>query len=195
MNVRSVEFTGSFGYPHPLPKEARPEVALFGRSNVGKSSLINTLLGRRGVARISKTPGKTRTANFFLINERFFFVDMPGYGYAKVSKAEISRWTKIFEQYLVEEGRNNALIQIIDIRHDPTAQDVESVRRMTASGRPLCLVFNKSDKVKRGGANRAITSALRILDVPPETAVIPFSSVNGEGKGPLWRWIEETLSI
>jgi len=195
MNVRSVEFTGSFGYPHPLPKEVRPEVALFGRSNVGKSSLINTLLGRRGVARISKTPGKTRTANFFLINERFFFVDMPGYGYAKVSKAEISRWTKIFEQYLVEEGRNNALIQIVDIRHDPTAQDVESVRRMAASGRPLCLVFNKSDKVKRGGANRAIASALRILDVPPETAVIPFSSVNGEGRGALWHWIEETLSV
>jgi GTP-binding protein len=195
MNVRSVEFTGSFGYPHPLPKEARPEVAFFGRSNVGKSSLINTLLGRRGVARISKTPGKTRTANFFLINKNFFFVDMPGYGYAKVSKAEISRFTKLFEQYLAEEGRNSALIQIIDIRHDPTPLDVDSVRRMGASGRPLCLVFNKSDKVKRGGANQAIVTALRILDVPPETAVIPFSSVSGEGKSQLWGWIEETLSI
>jgi len=195
MNVRSVDFTGSFGYPHPLPREVRPEVAFFGRSNVGKSSLINTLLGRKGVARISKTPGKTRTANFFLINKRFNFVDMPGYGYAKVSKSEISRFTRLFDQYLSDDGRENALIQIVDIRHDPTPQDVESVQRMSASGRPLCLVFNKSDKVKRGGANRAIASALKILDVPPETAVIPFSSVNGEGKGPLWDWIEEALSI
>ena len=195
MNVRSVEFTGSFGYPHPLPREARPEVALFGRSNVGKSSLINTLLGRRGVARISKTPGKTRTANFFLINHRFYFVDMPGYGYAKVSKAEIARFTMLFEQYLSEEGRSNALIQIIDIRHDPTPQDVESVRRMSAAGRPLCLVFNKSDKVARGGVDRAIISSLKQLDVPPDTAVIPFSSVTGEGKGQLWGWIEETLAV
>ena len=137
MKVREVEFIGSFGYPHKLPREQRPEVAVFGRSNVGKSSLLNTLLGRHGVARISKTPGKTRSANFFKINDRFFVVDMPGYGFARASKAEIARWTKIFNQYVDDTERNNALIQLIDIRHDPTAADVENARRLSRTGRPL----------------------------------------------------------
>ena len=95
-------------------------MAFVGRSNVGKSSLINTLLNRRGVARISKTPGKTRSANFFRINDRFHFVDMPGYGYAKVSKSEKERWMKIYEQYISDTTRKNALVQLLDIRHDPT---------------------------------------------------------------------------
>jgi GTP-binding protein len=195
MKIKTVSYVGSFGYPHRLPREQRPEVAMFGRSNVGKSSLINTLLGRRGIARISKTPGKTRTANFFLINERFFLVDMPGYGYAKVAKGEKERWTKLFDQYLGDDARSNALVQLIDIRHEPTGQDVESVARLVASGRPLCLAFNKSDKVKRGASSRSIAAALRVLDVPPETAVIPFSSVSGEGRAELWTWISDALAL
>ena len=106
MKVHSVEFVGSFGYPHKLPRDPRPEVTLFGRSNVGKSSLINTLLGRKGVARISKTPGKTRSANFFIINERFYLVDMPGYGFARASRPEIGRWTKICLLYTSPSPRD-----------------------------------------------------------------------------------------
>lgn len=195
MKITSVEFIGSFGYPHKLPREARPEVAFFGRSNVGKSSLINTLLHRRGVARISKTPGKTRTANFFRINDRFHLVDMPGYGYAKVSKAEKERWTKIYEQYVSDQTRRNALIQLLDMRHDPTDADRESVVRLSAASRPICLVFNKSDKVKSSQADRRIREILSRLDAAPGAVVIPFSSVSGEGKNDLWSWIEDVLSL
>lgn len=195
MKVTSVEFVGSFGYPHKLPREARPEVAFFGRSNVGKSSLINTLLGRRGVARISKTPGKTRSANFFRINERFHFVDMPGYGYAKAPKTEIARWTKIYDQYVSDDTRRNALVQILDIRHDPTEADRESVTRLTASGRVLCLVFNKSDKVKSSQLERRIGQILAHLEADSRTVVIPFSSVSGRGKRELWGWITDVLSL
>jgi len=195
MKVREVEFIGSFGYPHKLPREQRPEVAVFGRSNVGKSSLLNTLLGRHGVARISKTPGKTRSANFFKINDRFFVVDMPGYGFARASKAEIARWTKIFNQYVDDTERNNALIQLIDIRHDPTAADVENARRLSRTGRPLCLVFNKADKVKSSQLNRRIGDSLAKMEVDGTAAVIPFSSVSGVGKRELWGWIGQTLSL
>lgn len=195
MKVHDVEFIGSFGYPNKLPREQRPEVALFGRSNVGKSSLINTLLGRRGVARISKSPGKTRSANFFKINDRFFLVDMPGYGFARASKAEIARWSKIFDQYVADSRRNNALIQLIDVRHDPTGADVENVRRMSETGRPLCLVFNKADKVKASQMRQRIGKSLSQLDVSGEVAVIPFSSVSGIGRRELWDWIADVLSL
>jgi len=195
MKIRSVDFIGSFGHPHPLPRDPRPEVALFGRSNVGKSSLINTLLGQRGVARISKTPGKTRTANFFRINDRFHFVDMPGYGYARVSKTELARWRSLTAQYLADDSRHNALIQLIDARHTPTDADVESVGRLAESGRPLCLVFNKADKVKPPAARAGIAAALRRLDAPTTAAVISFSSVTGEGRRELWAWIEDTLAL
>jgi GTP-binding protein len=195
MKITSVEFIGSFGYPHKLPQEARPEVAFFGRSNVGKSSLINTLLKRRGVARISKTPGKTRTANFFRINDRFHLVDMPGYGYAKVPKAEKARWTKIYEQYVADASRKNALIQLLDMRHNPTQADRESVARLSAASRPLCLVFNKSDKVKNSQADQRIREILSHLDADPDAVVITFSSVSGQGKRLLWSWIEDALSL
>jgi GTP-binding protein len=195
MKVSSVEFIGSFGYPHKLPKEARPEAAFFGRSNVGKSSLINTLLARKGVARISKTPGKTRSANFFRINERFHFVDMPGYGYAKAPKAEIERWTRIYDQYVADDTRRNAMIQLLDIRHDPTQADRESVLRLSGCDRPLCIVFNKSDKVKKSQVDRRIGEILSHLDADPRAVVMPFSSVSGEGKKELWGWIQDVLSL
>jgi GTP-binding protein len=195
MRVSSVEFIGTFGYPNKLPRDRRPEVALFGRSNVGKSSLINTLLNRRGVARISKTPGKTRGANYFRINDRFYFVDMPGYGYAKVSKSEIARWAQIYDLYIADENRNNALALLLDIRHDPTTADKELASRLSATSRPLCLVFNKSDKVKPSRIKDRVGEIVAHLDVDDSAAAIPFSSVSGRGKRELWGWIRETLSI
>jgi GTP-binding protein len=147
------------------------------------------------VARISKTPGKTRSANFFRINDRFHFVDMPGYGYAKAPKAEKERWTKIYDQYVADGSRHNALIQLLDIRHDPTEADRDSVARLTASGRALCLIFNKSDKVKSSHLDRRIREILSHFDAKPETVVMPFSSVSGQGKRELWGWIQEVLSV
>jgi len=190
MQIRSVEFMGSFGYPEPLPDARYREIALFGRSNVGKSSLINTILGRGGVARVSKTPGKTRAANFFLINADFVLVDMPGYGYAKLPKGEIERLRRLREQYLEARDRQNALVQLIDARHAPTDLDMESVDGLLATDRPLCLVFTKSDKVPKSSLRQSIAKALKQLDVPTDTGVVPFSSVNGTGKRELWAWIE-----
>ncbi len=193
MQIRSVEFVGSFGYPEPLPDPRYPEIVFFGRSNVGKSSLINTFLGRGGVARVSKTPGKTRAANFFRINESFVLVDMPGYGYAKLPKNEIKRLRRLREQYLDADDRQSALVQLIDARHTPTDLDVESVTRLLESGRPLCLVFTKSDKVPKSSLRQTIAKALKHLDVPTNTGVVPFSSVTGQGKAELRAWIEARL--
>jgi GTP-binding protein len=193
MKVKSVEYSGSFGFPGPLPDATRPEVALFGRSNVGKSSLINRLLGRDGVAHVSKTPGKTRAANFFLVNECFVVVDMPGYGYARLSKIEIERLRRLREQYLDAADRDGLLVQLIDVRHLPTALDAESVERLARSGRPLCLVFTKADKVPKSSLRPAIARALQRLDVPADTGVVPFSSVTGQGRAELWAWIESHL--
>ena len=195
MKILDVQFVGSYGFPGQLLREQRPEIALFGRSNVGKSSLINTILGRRGVARISKTPGKTRSANFFKINDRFFLVDMPGYGFARAPKSEIVRWNRIYAQYLSDTTRNNALVQLVDMRHDPTAADVDNTARMADTGRPLCIVFNKSDKVGKPLTERRIRDSLVILDAPPRTAVIAFSSVTGAGRQELWDWISDSLSL
>lgn len=195
MQVRSVEFFGSFGYPAGLPEDDRPEVALFGRSNVGKSSLINTLLGRRSEARVSKTPGKTRTANYFEINDKFFLVDMPGYGYAKAPKTERARFQKLFEQYLSADDRRSALVQLIDARHEPTELDLESIDRMWRARRPLCLVFTKADKVSRNKLDSTIAKALRGIDVGHDTGVVAFSSVTGLGKRELWAWIESALRL
>jgi len=172
-----------------------PEVAFFGRSNVGKSSLINTLLARRGIARISKTPGKTQTANFFEINKQFLLVDMPGYGYAKVSKADRGRFVRIFEQYLGADDRRSAIVQLIDARHEPTVLDIESVERMMRTGRPVCIVFTKSDKVNKSSQKERITKALRQFNARPETGVVSFSSITGAGKTELWAWIEARLSL
>jgi GTP-binding protein len=195
MQVKSVEFLGSFGYPAALPEGVRPEVALFGRSNVGKSSLINTLLGRRGEARVSKTPGKTRAANYFVINNAFFLVDMPGYGYAKAPKTERARFQKLFEQYIDADDRRSAMVQLIDARHDPTDLDLESIERLRRSQRPLCLVFTKADKVSRNKLDASIARALRGMDVRKDTGVVPFSSVTGLGKKELWGWIETVLKV
>ncbi len=193
MKINSVEYVGSFGYPQPLPADQRPEVAFFGRSNVGKSTLINKLLGRRHVARTSKTPGKTRSANFFKINDRFFFVDMPGYGYAKVPKTEKERLNKIIKMYLEERPSAKGVIHLLDIRHEPSAEDRSIVALLKQCDRKICLVFNKADKVKRSKVEPQIRQGLSSLDLREDTAIIPFSSMSGIGKQALWAWIDETL--
>jgi GTP-binding protein len=195
MHVKSVEFLGSFGYPAGLPEDERPEVALFGRSNVGKSSLINTLLGSSQRGACVENAGQDRSANYFVINGSFFFVDMPGYGYAKAPKTERARFQKLFEQYIDADDRRNAMIQLIDARHDPTDLDLESIDRLRRSRRPLCLVFTKADKVSRNKLDASIARALRGMDVRQDTGVVPFSSITGQGKKELWGWIETALKL
>ena len=144
---------------------------------------------------MSKTPGKTRAANYFKINDAFFLVDMPGYGYAKAPKTERARFQKLLEQYIDADDRRSAMVQLIDARHDPTDLDLQNIERLRASRRPFCLVFTKADKVSRNKLDASIARALRGMDVRRDTGVVPFSSITGQGKRELWAWIEGALKL
>ena len=181
MRVSDVKYIGSFGYAQEFPQPAGPEFVFLGRSNVGKSSLINRLLGRKSVARTSNTPGKTRTANFYEINEGLRFVDVPGYGYAKVSRVERARWTKLIAQYLESRATLRGVIHLLDARHPPSADDRKTTERLAGSHRPVCIVFNKIDKLKPGLVDRRIAEHLQHLRATRDTAVVPFSAVSGAG--------------
>jgi GTP-binding protein len=193
VRVASVAYVGSFADPGALPRAKWPEIAFVGRSNVGKSSLINTLLGRRGIARTSNTPGKTRTANFYVVNDALCFVDMPGYGYARVSKDERSRWRSLLERYVSRRDALRGVVHLLDVRHSPAASDIEFFAAISGAERPCCLVFNKIDKLGRGSLRQTITRHLRALEPGPGTAVIAFSAETGEGKRELWSWITDNL--
>jgi GTP-binding protein len=195
VRVKSVAYVGSFADPGALPRPGWPEIAFVGRSNVGKSSLINTLLGRRGVARTSNTPGKTRTANFFVVNDALCFVDMPGYGYARVSKEERSKWQTLLRRYLSKRETLRGVVHLLDVRHAPARSDIEFYGELLDAERPTCLVFNKVDKVSRGSVRQTVARHLRVLEPGPETAVIAFSSETGEGKNELWSWITNNLEM
>jgi len=195
VRVETVAYVGSFADPGALPRTGWPEIAFVGRSNVGKSSLINTLLGRRGVARTSNKPGKTRTANFFVVNDSLCFVDMPGYGYAHVSKEERSTWRRLLERYLGGRETLRGVVHLLDVRHAPARSDVDFFRALAEAGRPCCLVFNKVDKLSRGSVRGAIAGHLRVLGPDPGTAVIAFSSETGEGRKELWSWITNNLEM
>ena len=193
MKVKSVTYVGSFGYKQALPRPLGPEFVFIGRSNVGKSSLINTLVGRKNVARTSNTPGKTRTANFYTINDAFCFVDVPGYGYAQVSKSERAQSQKLIATYIATRKALAGVIQLLDVRHAPSAADRDTAEILSESGKALCLVFNKIDKIKRPVVDREIASHLQGLSVDGATVVVPFSSETGAGKRELWAWIQDRL--
>lgn len=195
VRVKSVAYVGSFADPGALPRTGRPEIAFVGRSNVGKSSLINTLLGRRNIARTSNTPGKTRTANFFVVNDELCFVDMPGYGYARVSKEERSKWQTLLRQYLGTRETLRGVVHLLDVRHAPAETDIDFHFALSDAERPRCLVFNKVDKLSRGSVRQTIAGHLRVLEPGPETAVIAFSSETGEGRNELWSWITNSLEM
>jgi GTP-binding protein len=193
VKVKSVSYMGSFGDGRSFPRPRGPEIAFMGRSNVGKSSLINTLLGRRNLARTSNTPGKTRTANYYLVNDAFCFVDMPGYGYAQVSKEERGKWRELIARYLGGRDVLRGVVQLLDVRHTPSDADRNMVLAIQDAGRAFCLAFNKVDKIGRGSVEKNIAEHLRALDVDEETAVVAFSSETGEGKRELWEWIGQTM--
>lgn len=176
--------------PAQYPTQGYPEIALAGRSNVGKSSLINTLVNRKALARTSSTPGKTRTINFYNINDSIYFVDLPGYGYAKVSKEEKAKWAKMIEEYLHYREELKLVIMLIDIRHEPTKDDLMMFEWMKASGRRMVVVATKADKLTRNQMNKNIAVIKKTLPMDEEDIFIPFSSESKLGKDELWSIIE-----
>lgn len=191
--IRSAVFITSAVAPQGYPREGLPEVAFAGRSNVGKSSLINTLVGRKKLVRTSATPGRTQTLNFFKINDSFLFVDLPGYGYAKVPQKVRDQWGPMVERYLSSRQELAGLVHIMDLRHPPTADDVQLWNWLRTQGIRTLPVLTKADKVPRGKRLSFVQSAARILGVPA-TEILVFSALTREGVHEAWArilpWIQ-----
>lgn len=191
MKITSAEFVKSaFNKSHWLD-DGRPEIAFLGRSNVGKSSLINSLLLRKGLARTSNTPGRTQSINFFLINESFYFADLPGYGYARVSKTMRQDWGKMAEEYLAERRELVLCVQLIDARHEPTTLDRQLNEWLNFNNRPRVTVATKADKLSKNVLRKSLKKAESILS---NTKITPFSSQSGLGRDDLWQEINQALN-
>lgn len=193
MKITSADFLKSAAHPDQFPRDRRPEVAFVGRSNVGKSSLLNRLLGRKNLAKTSSTPGKTRTVNFFDINGVLYFVDLPGYGFAKVPKSVKEKWDALMLSYLKERPPLRLVIQLIDIRHAPTPKDVEMIDFLAEAEVPTLLVATKSDKLSAKQRENALRTIRKDLELDQTAMIIPFSSITGEGVKPLWDTIEAQI--
>lgn len=189
-SIRQSEFITSAGvegrYPAPLPCE----IAIVGKSNIGKSSLINRMCNNQKLCKTSATPGKTRLVNFFLLNRTFYLVDLPGYGFAKTSKAEQKSWGELLERYL-SSGRVTHLLMLIDIRHEPTQDDLQMFRYLIYYGIPYTLVATKSDKIAKSKRKTDANLRAKQLGAPP--FAIPFSSETGEGKAELMERIGQIV--
>jgi GTP-binding protein len=183
--VRELEFLGGMASPSGWrPETTLPEVAFAGRSNVGKSSLINSLLRRSKAARVSNTPGRTREINFFKVNDQFVLVDLPGYGYARVSKDRKAEWKPMIEGYLRGTTNLRGIVQLLDVRHDPTKDDLQMLDFLATVGVPTMIVMTKTDKLNKSQAAARITAITASLGLEDDQ-VIPFSSVTGAGRDDL----------
>lgn len=180
-NLHNVEFLRSAVRESDFPADGLPQVVFAGKSNVGKSSVINKLLGRKNFARVSAQPGKTIHINYFVIDKRMYLVDLPGYGYARVSKAEQQRWGELMETYFALELLTLG-IQIVDIRHKPTRDDMTMAEWFRASGRPWVVIANKLDKIKKSQMEGNLALIRQTLLLPEEVPVIPFSAEKGNGR-------------
>ena len=182
--IRSLDFIGPMASPTGWRPESKwPEVAFAGRSNVGKSSLLNRLVRRKRFARVSNTPGRTREVNFFLVNNHFVLVDLPGYGYARISKERRAEWKPLIEGYLRSSAELRGIVQLLDVRHDPTADDRQMIDFLAAIGVPTLFALTKVDKLTSTQRAARIAAVSDELQVPPDQ-VIPFSAVTGEGRPP-----------
>jgi len=193
MIIRSADIYALAVGPAQYPTSGRPEIALAGRSNVGKSSLINSFLGRKNLARTSSTPGKTQTINFYAINEEWFFVDLPGYGYAKVSKEDRARWAKFIEAYLSARQELAGIIQLVDLRHPPMDSDRTMMQWLLHYDFPILVAGTKADKLSRGQWAGRIKQVRQGLALPDSVPVIAFSAITGLGKEELGQWLEARL--
>ncbi|KXZ40357.1 GTP-binding protein [Alkalithermobacter thermoalcaliphilus JW-YL-7 = DSM 7308] len=191
MKIRHAQLVVSAINKDQYPNEGMPEIAFVGRSNVGKSSTINSLLNRKSFARVSQTPGKTRTINFYQINKEFYFVDLPGYGYAKVSKTEQAQWGAIMERYLKDRKELCNIFLLVDIRHEPTDQDKQMYDWIKYYGYDCTIIATKSDKISRGHYQKHFSMIRKKLNLSDEK-IIPISSLKKTGIQELW---EEIIDI
>lgn len=193
MKVTSSEIVISAVKPDQYPDTDIPEFALAGRSNVGKSSFINKMLNRKGLARISSKPGKTQTLNFYLINEILHFVDVPGYGYAKVSKKEREAWGKMIETYITTREQLKAVVMIVDLRHPPSVDDTMMYNFLKHFEIPCVVIATKADKIPKGKWQKHLKITKETLDLDKNDQIILFSSETGEGKDQAWAVLESYM--
>jgi GTP-binding protein len=190
MKVTSTEFIKSAFEEGHWPRDVRPEIAFLGRSNVGKSSLMNSLLGVKGLARTSSTPGRTQALNFFLINKRFRFVDLPGYGYARVPKNIRATWGEMATDFLAKRLELVLSIQIVDSRHEPTTQDLQLHDWLQHHAKPSLIVATKSDKLSNNELRKNFERLRKTLNTE---SLIAYSAVTGRGREEVWRTIEKAI--
>ena len=193
MKVHNVEMIMSAVRPDQYPTEGYPEFALAGRSNVGKSSFINKMIGRKSLARTSSKPGKTQTLNFYKIEEQLFFVDVPGYGYAKVSKSSRETWGKFIQQYMTEREPLRAVVLIVDLRHAPSAEDCNMYDFLVDNNMPAIIIATKADKIPKGKWEKHKKVVRETLAMRPYDALIVFSSEKGIGMEEAWKEIESRM--
>lgn len=193
MVVKSADLETVCGITSKLPDNELPEIAFAGKSNVGKSSLINGLLNRKSLARTSASPGKTQTINFYNINQALYFVDLPGYGYAKVSQEIRNKWGKMIERYLHSSKQLRAVFLLIDIRHEPGENDKVMYDWIVQNGYEPIIIATKLDKIKRSQIAKNVKVIREALHVSKETKIIPFSAVSKQGKEEIWDVIDSSI--
>ena len=193
LNLNRAEFVRSAAAPKQFIRSSLPKVAFAGRSNVGKSSVINRLVNRRQFAKVGATPGKTIHVNYFDIDGKLWFIDLPGYGFAKVSQEERDRWAKLMESFFAEDGTFDAGVLIVDARHKPTADDVRMAEYFKRSGRAFVVLANKLDKLKKSEIDPAMALIRETLRLTEGTELIPFSAEKGDGREDLLGWLRRLL--
>ena len=193
MIIKSVELETVCGITSKLPDNEMPEIAFAGKSNVGKSSLINGLINRKSLARTSSQPGKTQTINFYNVNKNLYFVNLPGYGYAKVSKSVQEKWGDMIERYLRTSKQLKAVFLLIDIRHEPSANDKAMYDWIVYNGYNPIIIATKMDKIKRSQLQKNISIIKKGLEVQPGTVVIPYSAMTKQGRDEVWEVINASV--
>ena len=190
MKVRFAEFVTSVGRPDQIPQDGLPEIAFAGRSNVGKSSLLNRLLNRKALAKTSRTPGKTRTLNYYIVNRELYLVDLPGYGYARRSHSEREQWAKLVNAYIQDRTPLKGIVQLVDARHDPTADDLQMIEWLNQSRKPFLVVATKADLLSGSRFKPRLDQTLKTFQGYGSVELVPFSAKTGRGKENVWRWID-----
>ena len=194
MVIKNVSLETVIGVTSPIPKNQLIEIAFAGKSNVGKSSLINALMNRKSLARISAQPGKTQTINFYNVNHQLYFVDLPGYGYARVSQTEKEKWGKMVEKYLHQSKMLRAVFLLVDIRHEPSANDKQMYEWIRANGFQPIIIATKADKIKRSQLQKQVKIVKTGLGIKGNDVIIPFSALSKQGKEEIYARIDQILA-
>ncbi|HEN4215845.1 TPA: ribosome biogenesis GTP-binding protein YihA/YsxC [Staphylococcus aureus] len=194
VNTNNIELIISAVKEEQYPETELSEVALSGRSNVGKSTFINSMIGRKNMARTSQQPGKTQTLNFYNIDEQLIFVDVPGYGYAKVSKTQREKFGKMIEEYITKRENLQLVIQLVDLRHDPTQDDILMYNYLKHFDIPILVICTKEDKIPKGKVQKHIKNIKTQLDMDPDDTIVSYSSIQNNKQQQIWNLIEPYIS-